>query len=111
MGSAQPLLYKLRHRCDNFSDVGVRTIHVPIINTDLDGPVMVSITKRTDAESKGLPHGMKVPLDDFCSVDHSPLSVLIGSAEGQEGITFAETKEIFGCQILGRQSEGENLSV
>ena len=111
MGSALPLLYKLRHRGDNFSNVGVGTIHVPIINTDLDGPVMVSITQRGNAESERLPHWVEVPLDNFCSVDHSPLSVLIGSAEGEEGITFAETKEIFGCQILGRQSEGENLSV
>ena len=72
---------------------------------------MVSITQRTYAEGERLPDRVEVPLDNLCSVHHSPLSVLIGSAEGQEGITFAETKEIFGCQILGLQSEGEDLSV
>ena len=102
---------QLRHRGDNFSNVGVGTVHVPIIHADLDGPVMVSITQRGNAESERLPHWVEVPLDNFCSVNHSPLSVLIGPAEGQEGIAFAKTKEVFGSQILGLQSEGENLSV
>ena len=105
------MFYKLGHRGDNFSNVGVGTIHVPIIHADLDGPVMVGITQRAYAEGEWLPDRVEVPLDDLCPVHHCPLSVLIGPAEGQEGITFAKTKEIFGCQILGLQSEGENLSV
>ena len=71
----------------------------------------ICIAHKALGNCEGLPDWVEVPLDNFCSVHHSPLSVLIGPAEGQEGITFAKTKEIFGCQVLGLQSEGENLSV
>lgn len=111
MGSVLAVFYKLSHRGDDFSNVGVGTIHVPIIHTDLDGSVMVSITQRTYAECERLPDWVEVPLDNFCSVHHRPLTVLIGPADGQEGITFSKSKKIFGRQILGLQAEGENLSV
>ena len=105
------MFYKLSHRGDNFSNVDVGAVHVPIIHTDLDRPVMVGITKRAYTQCERLPLWFEVPLDNLSSVDDSPLPVLIGPAEGQEGITFAKTKEIFGCQIFRLQPEGEDLSV
>ena len=91
--------------------MGVRTIHIPIVHTDLDGSVVVGVTESADGESEGLPVRFEVPLDDLRPVDNGPLAVLVGPADGEERVALAEAKEVLGCKIFCPKFERQNLSV